>query len=59
MKELAEFLRKKLQDQCGNPLWIENEWGGGDTFVGFYSTYEIDYEALAKEIELFERSFKK
>lgn len=58
MKGLAKFLKDKLDSQWRNPLWIEDPYGGGNTDLGFESTYTLNYEELEKEINSFIESFK-
>jgi hypothetical protein len=48
---LARFLQDKLEQQRDNPLWSEDKYGSGNTEIGFDSTFELDYEALAAEID--------
>ncbi len=48
---IAEWLKKKLQDQYKNPLWLENEYAFGDSEIGFSSSYEINFEALGVEMD--------
>lgn len=52
-KMIVDWLRKSIGEGFplnGNDFVIEHDWMG-DTLSGFYSEYEINYEALEKEMD--------
>ena len=50
-KKLRAHLESKLYTQRDNTLWKAYEFGYGNTESRFYISYELDFDALEKEID--------